>query len=178
MLAIALGIFDALAFSWGLQLTSELAIGLSGVLVGLWLGVWWRHGRPGRIALLIHVMAIASLAAMFGFVLHRQVIQPEPLGFEAIAITSADKRELVEVVKQRSTLQDGYRVYRVATPDLNKLLAWGMTVDSIEGKAKVELFDDHQQLQASVRFPMGRSPRHLSISSPRGIVKSSTSSWT
>ena len=154
-LGMAAAIVAAFTFSWGLQPSCDLAIALFGLLPGIWIGVWWRRGRRGRTLLAVHVAVVVACSVACGSWLYGQLLQSQPLGFTAVKVKSQDKRDLVHMVQRQSIAEENRRHYRVAPDDLNQLLSWCMTAGAIDGKAMVELGQARQQLQASVRVPLG-----------------------
>lgn len=156
-LGIAAWLIGALTFSWGLQMALDSAVTAGALVLGCWIAFAWRRSRWGFAGQLV----IAGLwLVLVGWWLYGQVIQREPLGFETPAVTIKDKRDLLELVKRDSVQQDGQRIYRIDQEDLNKLLAWWMTVGAVEGKARVDFDPKSQrhQLTASLPLPADSDP--------------------
>ena len=72
------------------------------------------------------------------------------------AVTSADKRDLVELVQQQNTSESGFRVYRIDSASFDRLLDWSLTVEPLTGaRARAELSDQSQCLRGSLPWPPG-----------------------
>ncbi len=143
--------------SGGLQLALDAGIGLGAMLLGMWIGFWWQRNRKGLVKQAVVVTASIVVLAIWG---RHQLVQDQPLGFAVQRVSVKDKRELMDVLQRDSVTQEGHRVYQITQDDLNKLLAWWITVAGIDGKAKVELKEAArgQQLAASARFPNASEP--------------------
>ncbi|MHB8865601.1 MAG: hypothetical protein ACYC6N_24760 [Pirellulaceae bacterium] len=147
-LAVATMLVDAL----GLSSAIDVGLALLGVSVGIWVGRWASQGWPGVAQLLSHAAAATLILAFTGLWLKTQLAQAEPYNFPTPKVTSADKRNLVDAVRQQSEKQEGYRVYHVTTEHLNKLLAWWIAVQASDNKARVDLTDHEQKIMGSLRF--------------------------
>ncbi len=152
-------LFGALAMSWGLKLSSELAVAVLGLLTGAWLGLWIPRGWHGVGRLATHAVAIMLFIGLASVWLVTGVMESEPLPFEKVTINTADKRALVDAAQNPAVRVTGERVYRASEEDLNKLLAWWIDADRLDGKARVQLGDHSQRLQLSLRYPPQRQPR-------------------
>ena len=137
----------------GLSSAVDVGLALLGVSVGIWVGWWCSQGRSGMARLLSQATAVALIVACGGLWLKTQIAQAEPYGFPTLKVTSADKRELVDAVRQQSETVDGQRVYHLTPEHLSKLLAWWIAVQSSDSKALVELSDDEQKVSGSLRLP-------------------------
>ena len=125
-------LFGVLALSWSVQIATEVALAVLAVVVGAWIGVWWRSGRR---SLFQQALIVAGCWVILGIWLNSQLVQRRPLGFEPVTVTSADKRSLIDVVKQQSTMQGNVRIYSVSPDELNKLLTWWISVGFSSAKA-------------------------------------------
>ncbi|MGM0488570.1 MAG: hypothetical protein ACQESR_17665 [Planctomycetota bacterium] len=153
---LAIWLVGTLTFTWGLQMATELGVGIPALLLGGWIGVWWRRTRRG----LLKQVAIATFCTLgLALWLHGRLLQSEPLPFDPVPVSLTDKRDLLDLVKHERTTGDGHRIYRLSQHDLNKLAAWWLSVESVDGKAKMVFDTDplDQQLLASIRYPF-RSP--------------------
>lgn len=147
--AVALLLVDAV----GLATAMDVGLALLGISTGIWVGQWLTRGWSGVGRLLVQAVALIALLAAGGPWLHVRVLQAQPLDFEPRRVTSADKRELVEAVKRRKEVQNGHEVYHLTAEQVDELLAWGIAFAAPESKAKIELLDDTQKVQASWRLP-------------------------
>ncbi len=164
-IVVALYLFGALGLAWGPRLAGELAVAVFGLLAGIWLGAWWRSSWFGFTRLLAGAVAVVLFLVAGTVALARSTLESQPLAFEQTSISSADKRALVAVTQRKSLTADGQRLYQFTPADLNKLLAWWLNAARLEGKARVELSDQLQEIMASVNLASSNHPpRYLNVS--------------
>ncbi|MHB8972305.1 MAG: hypothetical protein ACYC3X_15545 [Pirellulaceae bacterium] len=150
----------------GLSSAVDVGLALLGVSVGIWVGWWCSQGWSGLARLLSQATAFVVIVFCGGLWLKTQIAQAEPYGFPALKVTSADKRKLVDAVRQQSATWQGQRVYHLTPEHLSKLLAWWIAVQSSDSKALVELSDVEQKVSGSLRIParfLGSRP-YLNVS--------------
>jgi hypothetical protein len=93
-------------------------------------------------------------AGAAGFVL--LAVEDEPLAIEAARVTSAEKRRLVDLVRNR---REGdlngvaIRSLRLEEKDVDLILAWGLSLGSEGRKAKARLGEAEGALSVSVEMP-------------------------
>ncbi len=143
----------------GVSRSLDVGLALAGLCAGIWVGWWASRGWSGVGGLMIQAAAATAFAVAGGLWLTSQVVQAQPYDITLPKINSADKRELVNAVRQHSELRDGHHIYHLTTEQLNKLLAWWIAFQSVDSKAMVQLTDDEQQAFGSLRLPARISPR-------------------
>lgn len=152
-LAIAGGLGWALVDSAGWSLALDVATAAVGLCLGLWLAWWLAHGWRGCAAVLLHVAVATVLVAAVGSWLTTRLLAEQPFPFSQAAVTSVDKRRLVDVLTEKSEVVGDERVYHVTEEQVNQLLAWWFSVQSIDGKARLALGDHQQEIWCSLRLP-------------------------
>ncbi len=155
----------ALADAVGWSLAFDVAVALIALCLGLWLAWWAARGWCGWGALLLHACIAAGLGLLACGWLAARVLADAPYPFPQVVVTSADRRQLFDILTETSEVQEQGRIYHVTQEQLNQLLAWWFSFQAIEGKAKVALEDHHQQGWCSLRLPglLGLSRRHLNV---------------
>ena len=153
--------------SWRSAAPAGLALPLLGCLLGTWAGLTWLRGRRARLWLLPKVV-LPVLAAVLGVgALLWLSLEAKPLSFEAVPVTSAEKRRLVDLVRSKdpTSLEGGQtHTLRLTEHDLNVLLSWGLSLGTWEQKARVRLERDLAWLYVSARTPLGGGePRYLNL---------------
>ena len=143
----------------GVSRSLDVGLALAGLCAGIWVGWWASRGWSGVGGLLIQAAAATAFAVAGGLWLTSQIVQAQPYDITLPKVNSADKRELVNAVRQHSELRDGHHIYHLTTEQLNKLLAWWIAFQSVDSKAMVQLTDDEQQACGSLRLPARISPR-------------------
>jgi hypothetical protein len=152
-LTISVAVAAMLVSALGLSTALDIGLALFGISVGIW--VDWSFGQSwaGATRLLIQSAAVGVILAVGGLWLNSRITQAQPYDFVPLRVTSADKRDLADAVRRRSEMRDAHRVYHLTTEQLNKLLAWWVTLQSAESKARVELTEDGQHVWGSLRLP-------------------------
>jgi hypothetical protein len=135
-----------------------LVFPLLGCGFGTWMGATWRRGRRACLWFLPKVVLSMVLAAVCLGISVWLSLDRTPLPFEAAPVTSAEKRRLVDLFRDKNpvSLEDG----RICTlwlteHDLNVLLSWGLSLGSPARKASVRLAHDSATLAGSVYVPLG-----------------------
>lgn len=136
----------------GISAALDVGVALMGVSAGIWIGWWSNSGWAGARRLLVQYLAVFLFLAGGTLWLRAQVLQTQPLDLPLVAVTSADKRALVEAVKQHSETREGHRVLRVTADQIDKLCAWWVAFALPESRAKVELSDKGQRVWAALRL--------------------------
>lgn len=140
--------------SWALAV--DMAVAGVATAAGVWFGHYWRRGGWGRRRLVAQALLACSLALVAATTLPGLIVHPEPLDLPLPAVTSADKRELVEWVQHAHHLGQGYRIYRIDADGLNRLVEWSLTIPPLAGgRAEIALTDDGQSLRGSLPVPSG-----------------------
>ncbi|MCX5643195.1 MAG: hypothetical protein NTZ17_00680 [Phycisphaerae bacterium] len=150
-----------------------LVFPLLGCGLGTWMGATWRRGRRACLWFLPKVVLSIILAAVCLGILIGLSLDRTPLPFEAAPVTSAEKRRLVDLFRDKNpvSLEDG----RICTlwlteHDLNVLLSWGLSLGSPAQKASVGLAPGSASLAASVRVPLGAERcRYLNLELAGGV---------
>jgi len=166
--AVAVGVFAVEIWpSWHLGPVATLVLGLLGCLFGTWMGTTWRRGRRARLWLLPKIALLVLIVAAGTGILLWLSVEPEPLPFEAATITSAEKRQLVRLIRSKSprSLEAGQtHTLRLTEHDINVLLAWGLSLGSADRKAQVDLAPESASFAASVGVtPSDGKPRYLNL---------------
>lgn len=144
----------------------DLVLPLLGCLLGSWLGLAWTKGGSAPLWMLPKLALLLVLLAGGGAALLYLAADPNPLDFEPTSVTSAEKRRLYGIFKERNpaTLPEGKTAeLRLAARDLDLLLAWGLSLAGPGRKAQVELGRDASTLSVSLRLPAGRQSRYLNV---------------
>jgi len=153
--------------SWHFAAAVGLALPLLGCLFGTWMGTAWLRGRRARLWLLPKIALLAFLAALCAIIILWMSVQETFLPFEAERVTSAEKRRLVKLVRDKSPgdlIEGQTQTLRLTEHDINVLLSWGLSLGSPDRKAKVSLASDSASLSASVGVTLaGGRTRYLNL---------------
>lgn len=144
--------------SWHLAATTGLALPVLGSLFGAWMGTTWLRGRRARLLLLPKITLLILLFILCSSIILWLTLEETPLPFEAARVTSTEKRRLVYLIRSKSprSLKEGQiHTLRLTNHDINLLLSWGLSLGSLNRKAKVSLAYDHASLSASIGVPLG-----------------------
>ncbi len=126
-------------------------------LVGAWVGFSTLRGRAAvrkRVKLLGLLLIAAGVASAMLFML---AIERNPLLFDPIDVTTAEKQRLADVVRGGQVTDDGYRYLRLAEKDVNLLVAMVLAQLPMEAKARVLLDDGAIANNLSVKIPGSRA---------------------
>ena len=152
---------------WHLGTVASLVVPLLGCLFGGWIGMAWRRGRKARLWLMPKIALLMLMILLGTGVLLWLSIEAEPLPFEAAPVTSAEKRELVRLIRSKSprSLEQGRtHTLRLTAHDVNVLLSWGLSLGSAQRKAHVSFAPDAGSFAVSVGVsPSGGKPRYLNL---------------
>ena len=138
---------------------SDLCLPAMGCAVGVGACLAWRGGRIAWRRALIALVVVLLAAPVGAGVALLAVSEREPLVRESPAVTSAEKRRLFALLRDKNpkTLLLGEtRTLRLASRDLDLLLAWGLPVVLNDGRAtaRIELESSHAAtLSLSLRLP-------------------------
>jgi hypothetical protein len=153
--------------SWHLGTVASLVLPLLGCLFGAWIGTTWRRGRRARLWLLPKIALLVLIAVLGAGFLVWLSVEEEPLPFEAAAVASAEKREIVRLIRSKSprSLEEGQtHTLRLTEHDVNVLLAWGLSLGSAERKAQVNLATEAASFAVSLGLTPGDGkPRYLNV---------------
>lgn len=145
----------------------NLAPPLAGAILGRWIGIRWRQGAGARRRLLPQLALLALLAAAGAVTFLHLALQDRPLPFAPADVTSADKRYLVRLIRTKDprSIRQGRTVSLSLTKaDIDRLLAWGLSLGSPDRKARIDLDDGHAILRVSVRLNRNVArPRYLNL---------------
>jgi len=144
--------------SWHWAAAVGLMLPLFGCLFGTWIGTTWLRGRRARIWLLPKVGLLVLLIALCTGILLWLSMEDMPMGFEAVEVTSADKRRLVSLIRGKSprSLEEGRtHTLRLTEDDINVLLSWGLSLGSPDRKAQISLARDYASMSVSVGVKLG-----------------------
>jgi glycopeptide antibiotics resistance protein len=144
---------------WQTPGSFDIVLPLIGSFFGVWIGATWLRGRRARLWLVpklaVLLLAIAGAAAAFLFL----ATENSPAGFEGARVTSAEKRRLVRMIREKNSLNlspGEIQELRLTEHDLDVLLAWGLSIGSDQRKAKVLLEPGAVTLRVSAGFPTVR----------------------
>jgi hypothetical protein len=153
--------------SWHLAAIAPVVVPLLGCLFGTWMGTTWLRGRRARLWLLPKVALLVLVPALCASVILWLSFEETPLPFEPAAVTSAEKRQLVHLIRSKSprSLNEGQtHILRLTEHDLNVLLAWGLSLGSSDRKAQIDLAHDAASLAVSVGVTAGSGKtRYLNL---------------
>lgn len=135
----------------------------TGAAAGSWIGSMWRLGRRGRLWLAAQVALLFAGFVVGGIWLSSRLFEDGPLPFEPPVVTSAEKRRVVELVRQSRHNAAGHRWLQLEARDVNFLLAWGLSVGSDRRKAKVAFGNGQSEGMASIGLSIGEGIRFLNI---------------
>ncbi|MBN2559329.1 MAG: hypothetical protein JXQ75_00160 [Phycisphaerae bacterium] len=151
---------------WRPANAAGLVLPTLGALFGVWAGATWLRGRRARLWLLPKIaLLVLAVTLCLGLALWLSV-EEKPLPFEAAAVTSAKKRELVHLIRSKSprSLGDGQtHTLRLTEDDVNVLLAWGLSLGAADRKARVGLAPDGASLAASMGVRLGGKTRYVNL---------------
>ncbi|MFH1882705.1 MAG: hypothetical protein ABIL62_08350 [Planctomycetota bacterium] len=147
-----------IGWSWHLAVVVGLALPLLGCLFGTWMGTTWLRGWRARLWFLPKIALLAFLAALCTSIILWLSVEEKPLPFEAVRVTSAEKRRLVHLIRSKSprSMEEGQtHTLRLTEHDINVLLSWGLSLVSPNRKAKVSLARESASLSVSVGVALG-----------------------
>lgn len=153
-------------WSWRPSATAGLVLPALGCLFGVWIGTTWLRGWRARLWLLPKIALLIFLVTLCLSVLVWRSIEAEPLPFQPAAVTSAEKRELVRLVRSRSprSLREGQtHTLRLTEHDVNVLLAWGLSLGSSDRKAHVTFAPAASSFALSVGVTPDGKKRYLNV---------------
>ena len=133
----------------------ELVLPAVGVLLGVWAGLAWRRGWWSRIVFLPKLAALAALLLLGSLALAVAALQPEPGVPERPPITSAEKRHLVSLFRDkdpRKVPPGETRTLRLSAHELDQLVAWAAWVGA-KARTSVSLQPGGVSGVAAVRVP-------------------------
>jgi len=145
--------------SWHPAEIVGLTIALLGCMFGTWVGTVWLRGWAARLWLLPKTALLAFSAALCCGAVLWLLVERTPLPFEPPQVTSADKRELVQLARSqrpRSVKAGQTQTLQLTQRHINLLLAWGLSLHSKDRKAKVDLERHRVSLWSSFGMPVGR----------------------
>jgi hypothetical protein len=154
LLAAGIRILEA-GRPWRAPFPEALLGAAAGCLAGVWIGVTLTKGLRSFLLLPLKLALVAGLVLAAGVALLREVIQPDPLGFEPARVTSEEKRRLYRAFKGKSPMQltaGQSRELKLSGHDLDVLLAWGLSLRP-GLKARVALEGPMAHLEASAGSP-------------------------
>jgi hypothetical protein len=149
---------------WTLPGLFELIVPGLGVLFGVWVGMTLTRGLFATVFFLPKLgVLLVLLALVFGSLAWR-CLEPTPLLFEPTPVTSAEKRRLYAMLRNKkpTRLAEGQTAELRFTPrDLDLLMAWGSSVAGGGHKSRVEIGPHQARFDSSVRVP--RFDRYLNV---------------
>jgi hypothetical protein len=136
-----------------------------GCAAGVWFGAKLLRGPATAVRAALRLAACLLLAAGVGVVLDYFALDTTAIPFEPPAVTSAEKRRLVQLVQSgRSGCRDGIktRELRLTDADANLLFAWGLSLGPPGRKCQVGFGENTFEIRASVETSIpGLGPRYL-----------------
>jgi hypothetical protein len=158
--------------SWRLVVAVGLVFPLLGGLFGTWMGTTWFRGWRSRLWFLPKVALLALLTVLCAGGMVWLSLEEKPLPFDAVRVTSAEKRRLVDLTHSKNprSLKEGQtHTLRLTEHDVNVLLSWGLSFGRPERKARVSLDRDSASLLMSVIAPLGGGRlRYLNLEATGG----------
>lgn len=142
----------------------SLAIAWCGCGLGVWLVCIWRTGFWGRLSLLPQAAALATVAVGLCFA----SMEDQPLALDSPQMNSAEKRRLVELLKNNKVQDEAgkhVRALSLSQRDVNLLLTWAFQVvggESTTSQANVRFGQDTFNGSATFALP-GMQSRFLNI---------------
>ena len=156
-----------IGLSWHLDAKVNLTFSMLGCLFGTWIGTTWLLGWYARFWFLPKMALLISLAVILFAIILQLSIEDTSLPFEAASVTSAEKRRLVELVRDKSprSLEEGQtHTLRLTEHDINTLLSWGLSLGSPNRKAKIDIASDSALLSTSIGLTLGgEKTRYLNL---------------
>ncbi|UCD29102.1 MAG: hypothetical protein JSV03_01055, partial [Planctomycetota bacterium] len=166
ILAILVCIVKIGSFRYPLAIVG-LILPLLGCIFGAWIGTTWIRGWRARLLFLPKMAALSLLAALCAGAFLWLSVETTPMAFEAARVTSAEKRRLVRLIRNKSPRKlrdDEIHTLRLTDHDINVLLSWGLSLGSADRKAKVGLARNCASLCASMGVKLGkRRTRYLNL---------------
>jgi hypothetical protein len=171
--------FPAMVLSFAAAIVVEVADGglpwvVPGLLeqlwpgLGIWFGVWMgmtlTRGIGATLFFLPRLALYGVLLLLVAGVLAWRCLEPAPLAFDPTPATSAEKHRLYGLFREKSPLrlEEGQTAeLRLASRDIDLLMAWGLSIGDSDRKSHVELGPNQTSLQASLRVP--RLDRYLNL---------------
>lgn len=143
-----------------------MALPLMGCLLGLWIGGNWARGWRGRLLLIPKLLVLVLVLAVGGGLLYYFALDEAPLPMKPPAVTSAEKRRLVRLIRRsRRTPHgrpDGRRLC-LTKRDADLLLSWASSLGSPGRSAVVQLGENRIEGLASARLPLPTARRVLNL---------------
>jgi hypothetical protein len=144
---------------WYLAGVVGLALPLLGFLFGTWIGTTWLHGGKARLWLLPKIALLVLMIVSCCGILLWLAVEDKSLPIEAAKVTSAEKRRLVHLIREkspRSLIEGQTHTLCLTEHDINVLLSWGLSLGSPNRKAKVDINQDLASFAASIGVAHGR----------------------
>ena len=161
--ATVVGVFEA-GPPWTMPGLFEQALPGLGVLFGVWVGMALTRGLFATLFLLPKLGVLLVLLALLAGSLAWRSLEPAPFPFEPAQVTSAEKRRLYGMLRNKKPTQvkEGQTAELRFTPrDLDLLMAWGLSMGDAGRKSHVEIGPEQVRLEASVKVP--RVDRYLNV---------------
>ena len=149
---------------WTMPGLFELVLPGLSVLFGVWVGMTLTRGLFASVFFLPKLGVLVVLLALVAASLAWRCLEPAPLPFEPTPVTSAEKRRLYAMLRNKkpTRLAEGQTAELRFTPrDLDLLMAWGSSVAGGAHKSHVEIGPAQARLDSSVRVP--RLDRYLNV---------------
>jgi energy-converting hydrogenase Eha subunit E len=143
----------------------DLFFAWAACVIGCWAAMIWAQGWLARALFLLELVMLVALLAMTSGALLYRAVEPTPLSLRAPSVTSAEKRRLYALFSGKNPLklETGKVVDLILTaPDVNLLLAWGLSMGNSARSALVTLDGNEASLLATTPIP-GCS-RYLNVS--------------
>jgi hypothetical protein len=140
---------------WVFPSPVDLLLPTIGSLMGTWIGTTWLRGRRARLWLVPKLAVLTLIVVGVMGVLVLFAIEKKPLEFEGAQVTSAEKRRLVQMIREKNALklQPGeIRTLNLPEHDLDVLISWVVSIGSKGQKAKIELETEAAMLKLSSGF--------------------------
>ena len=153
--------------SWYLAAVVGFLLPLLGCFFGTWMGTTWLRGRRARLWFLPKVALLIFMAFFLGGIVFLFSVERNPLPFEADRVTSAEKRRLVYMIREKSPrnlIEGQTQTLRLTEHDINVLLSWGLSLGSTNRKARIAIMQDSVSLSASVGIKLDKEKvRYLNL---------------
>ncbi|MFI4946046.1 MAG: hypothetical protein ACHP85_22415, partial [Burkholderiales bacterium] len=134
----------------------ELVLPGLGILIGAWAGLAWRRGWRARLLFLPRLAAQAMVLLLLAAGVAVLALEARPALEEPKPLTSAEKRHLVELFRDknpRRVPEGETRTLRLSGDELDRLASWASQATGSRVRPAVRLRADGIRAAASVRVP-------------------------
>lgn len=160
---LGLAAFVAATSERRLPALALLVLPIIGYLAGVWISWHWCRGWRVCGWLLVQGTLLIILMGLGSVTIFRLAIDDAPLAFEPSAVTSAEKKRVVSILRNGTFHNQPIYHWRLTENDVNFLLAWGMSLGSPDRKARVTITPERTDCQVSLGIPFPGRDKFLNI---------------